>query len=864
MDSLKENKRGKGYWKFNNDLLRNMYYTGFINNRIRNIKNEINMTDKNALWEYTKCQIRSDTMIYSSLKAKNDKEKESEIKKKLEELEKILNESETINQLHYLEYIQTKGLWENHLKRINNGIITRSKANWVEDGEKNSKYFLNLEKRNYNNTCIKSIINKNNKEINNMNDILEEQKMFYKELYTTKINSKDINAGIINNFILDDNIKTLSDSNKELCDHPITLEECAKALKELANNKSPGSDGFTTNFYKFFWLEIRDILFDSYKYSFKTQSLTSFQKMGILNLLPKKDKDLRYLANWRPVSLLNTDYKILTKLLATRLQKVIPTLVDSDQVGYIKGRYIGENVRILFDTLTHTDLNNLEAYITQVDFEKAFDSIEWDFLFKTLNTLNFGQDFICWIKILYKDISACVGNNGNYSEYFKLSRSIRQGCPISALLFLLVIEMLANKIRNDKNIKGINIGNTILKIAMMADDATLLLSSVESISKAIYIFNDFYKCSGLKLNLNKTEIIPIGSQLGKDIDLPLHLQDIKIKSLPFKGLGVWYSNKEEEIIKLNFEDRIKKINTLLNIWKTRNLSLKGKITIIKSLIIPQVHFLFAMVAVPEIILKNIEKILFRFLWNSKTSKVKKNTIIAPIEQGGLGMVDIFASHETAKCSWIRRFFDSRNAKWKETFKIMINIDPQLLNRNFDLSISNKCLTIFHKHILSSWYKIMDKEPYIYKDIINEYILYNKYVANNKKILQIQDFPKQHDKNKVINLKIRAILNDRNQFIIVEELNYNLAINVSTIQYNTITSYVLYQKIGNKLYNYKEKYESITTVKTVSPEPKIKTILKNITAINSKDLYNKFMELKIEPPAAINKWTKLFDFTVCEV
>ena len=113
-----------------------------------------------------------------------------------------------------------------------------------------------------------------------------------------------------------------------ICDTPITLIECSKALQMLPNNKSPGSDGFTTNFYKFFWKDIKDLLFESFQSSFQNKSLSTFQRMGILNLLPSKDKDLRNLANWRPVSLLNTDYKILTKLLAIRLQKVIPTIVN--------------------------------------------------------------------------------------------------------------------------------------------------------------------------------------------------------------------------------------------------------------------------------------------------------------------------------------------------------------------------------------------------------------------------------------------------------------------------------------------------------------------------------------------------------
>ena len=186
-------------------------------------------------------------------------------------------------------------------------------------------------------------------------------------------------------------------------------------------------------------------------------SLSDERKRGILNLLPKQNKDLRYLANWRPGSLLQTDYEILTKALALRLQNILPKIISSDQVGYIKGRYIGENIRTLEDLIIYTDKFQIPGYFVLIDFKKAFDSIEWDFLFNTLHKFNFGPQFIKWIKILYNDISSCVGNNDYYSGYFKITRGIRQGCLISALLFLIVAEIIAIKLRQCNNIKGITI-----------------------------------------------------------------------------------------------------------------------------------------------------------------------------------------------------------------------------------------------------------------------------------------------------------------------------------------------------------------------------------------------------------------------
>ena len=331
-----------------------------------------------------------------------------------------------------------------------------------------------------------------------------------------------------------DTIPKLNEIDKTICENEISTLEYGKALKALPNNKSPGSDGFTTNFYKFFWTDIKEMLVESFNYSFTHGDLSQNQSKGILNLIPKSDKDLRLLSYWRPVSLLNTDYKILTKSIAMKLQEVIKNIVSTDQVGYIKDRYIGTNIRTIFDIMTLTELTDKEAYIALIDFEKAFDSIEWPFLFKTLKAFNFGENFIKWIQIIHTNISSCVGNNGTYSDFFELTRSIRQGCPLSALLFLLVAEIIAINLRSDNNIKGIKINDIEFLINLMADDTTLFLSDLNSLKIAINKFNKFRNCSGLKLNLTKTILIPIGNVKENNISTIQSLLDNTVKFLNVK------------------------------------------------------------------------------------------------------------------------------------------------------------------------------------------------------------------------------------------------------------------------------------------------------------------------------------------
>ena len=265
----------------------------------------------------------------------------------------------------------------------------------------------------------------------------------------------------------------MSEYEKQSCDIDITIDECANSLLALNNNKSPGSDGFTTEFYNFFWSDIKFLVFNAFKFSFQSGILSNNQREAILTLLPKPNKDLRLLKNWRPISLHNTDYKILTKLLANRLQKVINNIVSEDQSGYIKGRFIGENIRTVLDVIEYCSQRTKSGILLFLDFEKAFDTVSWDFLFKTLDYFNFGDNFKKWISIIYNKPRATVLNNGHATNFFPISRGIRQGCPISALLFLLVVEILAINIKTNKDIHGININEKEIFISQLADDTTL-------------------------------------------------------------------------------------------------------------------------------------------------------------------------------------------------------------------------------------------------------------------------------------------------------------------------------------------------------------------------------------------------------
>ena len=194
-----------------------------------------------------------------------------------------------------------------------------------------------------------------------------------------------------------------------------------------------------------------------------------------------------------------------------------------------------------------------------IDFEKAFDSVDWEFLYLTMKKFNWGDSLISWVKTLYNNISSCIINNGWTSNYFELKRGVRQGDPLSPYLFILVAEILASSIRQDKKIKGIKLDNDETKLVQYADDITGILDNVSSAKHFLHNVEIFGQYSRLKLNKQKTEAVWIGSERNNNTT-PL---GIKWPKMPLKTVGAYISYDESACNKLNFEEKIQKSKYLL-------------------------------------------------------------------------------------------------------------------------------------------------------------------------------------------------------------------------------------------------------------------------------------------------------------
>ena len=661
--------RGPGFFKLNTSLLLQKDYVEKIRKLITDKTAEYNNqgVQPDLLWETLKAEIRGETIKYSSMKKKQRENKAVEIEKEIDILEKVYDIYKSVECANRIDLLKTE--LQNIYNEKCNGISTRAKVRWLKEGEKNTKYFIGLEKRNYINKTIIHLINNEGDQVNKFEDILNEQKRFYSNLYSEKeVELDNIELQKIF-FVESDNISKLTETHKEMCEGLITKEECLIALKTMQNFKSPGTDGFPAEFYKIFWHSVSDILINSFNYSYDKYELSISQKQGIITLLPKSDRDIRLLKNWRPISLLNTDYKILTKCLANRLKKVLPVLIHTNQTGFLKNRYIGSNIRLLLDLIDYTQETNQAGMIFSIDFEKAFDTVNWKFLNKCLEYFNFGVSFKNWIKIIQSGACSCIVNNGWSTGFFNLGQGVRQGCPLSPYLFLLCSEIFGIGIRNSKNIKGLKIKEVISKLIQFADDTQIILDGTKSsLDGSINILQTFERLSGLKVNFDKSEIVKLGSTKNDNLNID---NGIKITKDYLKVLGIKIpiNNKVEDLIKLNYEPVLGKIKSIIKTWSRRTLTYFGKATIIKTLILPQIIYqLTNLPSPPDAYLKDIDNLIFEFLWDKKRPKIKKSQLYLEHSHGGLKIPNIYAFSQSLKLRWIKALVDIEEVSdWKSIF-----------------------------------------------------------------------------------------------------------------------------------------------------------------------------------------------------
>ena len=718
---------------FNNSLLKDEDYCHIIRDMIKTRKLQTNyQTDLFTWYDGLKIEIRRISITYGKQRQRHVRR----IKKKI--MKQVKHEREKLQK--YQDYdISMLIRIENELDEVilaeMRGAALRSKIEWYEDGERSSKFFFNLEKSRQNRKILTKLVNDQGEVYYDQSSILRKQVTFYRNLYRERACDHQSQDELINNIT-----RTLSQSDAQFCDVQLSSSDLKNALFSMESNKSPGNDGLTVEFFKMFWYDFIDVFERLIADTFSSNQLCDSMRMGTISLIPKKG-DLTRLTNWRPISLLNVDYKILSKAIANRISKVIDTLVSEDQTCCIPGRDISENILTMINVINYVNDNNLKGLVLKIDQHKAFDCVNHDYLYKVIEKMGFGPNLLKWIKILYHNITACIKHNGYISGSFSINRGVRQGCPASALLYVLSAEPFHETICKSPYISGIQIGHTEARMFQHADDTTFFVSSITSIFSIMRVVKVYELASGSKCNMNKTELLVIGRSEAdpRDFNFPVKNDFIVV-------LGIAMGNDQVLIEKENWENRTGKCASVLRRWKCRNLSFKGKAIVINSLVVSRLVYLATVLHIPEWVISTVRRILMDFMWRGKTPLISYKSLILPVNKGGLQLCDMANKRDALRIKYASKLMNPDvNLKLKTSMLYFLNhYEHMNLGLNiFHTVIHEKSLSgipMFYQELLLAWQKLTKGsyvEPLSREEMLFQPIFHNPFIRDENNVTLFQ-------------------------------------------------------------------------------------------------------------------------------
>uniref|UniRef100_A0A803JHE0 Reverse transcriptase domain-containing protein n=1 Tax=Xenopus tropicalis TaxID=8364 RepID=A0A803JHE0_XENTR len=465
---------------------------------------------------------------------------------------------------------------------------------------------------------------------------------YYHKLYNLRLSlppHKDSEPDPLTKFLKEANLPKFTDSNLQTLNCPITTEEIVATIKSMPNAKTPGPDGLPYKYYKTYLhilLPYLTKLFNSYLQGtpIPNTTLTSY-----LTLLPKEGKDITLCTNYRPIALLNSDLKLFSKILANRLAPILPHMIHKDQVGFILGRQAGDNTRRVINLIEIAKNQKQQMLLLGLDAEKAFDRLSWPFLFALLQHLNLSGPYLTALNSLYSNPSTYLKLPGQIQKPISISNGTRQGCPLSPLLYALSIEPLAAVIRNNPDVTGVKVFNNQYKIFLFADDVLLTITNPLTTLPSLHkILNEYGTLSGYKINLSKTEALPVNlSSPILEILQAKFKYNWKFNFITYRGTKI--SSTYDKLYDYNFTPLLNQTKIALKRWLTPSLSWFGKIAALKMNILPKFLYLFETLPIPisTKTFKDIQTLFHKFIWGNKQHRIGKATLTTSIKRGGLGV-----------------------------------------------------------------------------------------------------------------------------------------------------------------------------------------------------------------------------------
>uniref|UniRef100_A0A669DGZ9 Reverse transcriptase domain-containing protein n=1 Tax=Oreochromis niloticus TaxID=8128 RepID=A0A669DGZ9_ORENI len=391
----KNNTTPSKNWRFNTSLLKDEEFIKYFKKEWTSYLdfNDIPGTSASVLWEAGKAVMRGKIISFSSHKKKEENKNIQELEKNIKSLEKAYvshQDQEILNNLR-----KTKLELNEIINKKTKFLVQRLRLQNYEHGNKSGQFLANQLKINKEKTTICAVKDLSGNTIYDLKKINKIFRDFYETLYTPQINPS---KNEIDQFLDNITLPKLLDTQAMALDSPLMPGELQEALISMPNNKAPGPDGFPAEFYKEFWTILAPVFHRMLQEIKENGRLPPNMNSANISLLLKPGKDPVYPSSYRPISLINVDLKIICKALSKRLEKITPLLIHPDQTGFIKGRHSSTNTRRLLNLTDYSCSKNIETIILSLDAEKAFDRVNWKFLFATLHKFGFGTSFINWLK----------------------------------------------------------------------------------------------------------------------------------------------------------------------------------------------------------------------------------------------------------------------------------------------------------------------------------------------------------------------------------------------------------------------------------------------------------------------------------
>ena len=682
-------KKGPGLWKLNCELLDHQdYIKGIQDIYVETFENQ-HSNDILETWDIFKAKVQHFS-IYSAAKFKLDRDKElikaeKDLNRENQQAENPLDDYETTLRQRKLD--KYKSLLAVEETRKVEALRIKAKLDKIEGDERGTKYFADRLKKRNENRQITILKDENGQTHKKDADIMNTIHKFYKELFTK---SDDISMPAQEKIL--DNIEIkLTTEERQYLEQPIVRQDIYSAIKHMPKDKTPGIDGLPKEFYFKFQDLLIEKLIEIANFIQTNERKADSHKLSYIALIFKKgEKD--NLKNWRPISLINCDWKIITKAHANNLKRILPTIIQPDQTAGIPGRSIRDNQWATRDILEYGHQTETPGVIVSLDAEKAFDRVDHEYLLVVLAKMGFGPKFISIVKTIISDNETMVLNNGYLSKKIPITRGTRQGCPISAYLYVIVAETLAIAIRKEEGIKGYPRppgveGET--KVSLYADDTinyldatpTILSNSLTALSKVLDVYQS---ASGSKFNDSKTEIIHFGS---KDLENAATYTRACLKKLnssirmwkvitiedTFRSLGIDYGKTIADTKQLNYSKLVTALSKNLRFLALRKLSIKGRSIALKTQALSLLWSTASVVPISSIgsssgrggidYLGKIVEIATKYIWqpiSTSPTTLNQRTLQLPYKLGGLNCFNIGTQANSLLMSQIPAILDPEN------------------------------------------------------------------------------------------------------------------------------------------------------------------------------------------------------------